>query len=110
VGVAVLVGVIAWLKPAPQAGAAAASAAPATPVAYAQIEPVLSQRCVQCHGEQVQMKNVRVDSPEQVQRHAQAIYQQVVVSKLMPMNNATGITEEERSLIGRWFMTGAKVN
>jgi uncharacterized membrane protein len=53
---------------------------------------------------------VRVDSPEQVQRHAQAIYQQVVVSKLMPMNNATGITEEERSLIGRWFMTGAKVN
>jgi uncharacterized membrane protein len=110
VGVAVLVGVIAWLKPAPQAGAAAASAAPATPVAYAQIEPVLSQRCVQCHGEQVQMKNVRVDSPEQVQRHAQAIYQQVVVSKLMPMNNATGITEEERSLIGRWFMAGAKVN
>jgi uncharacterized membrane protein len=110
VGVAVLVGVIAWLKPAPQAGAAAASAAPATPVAYAQIEPVLSQRCVQCHGEQVQMKNVRVVSPEQVQRHAQAIYQQVVVSKLMPMNNATGITEEERSLIGRWFMTGAKVN
>jgi uncharacterized membrane protein len=28
----------------------------------------------------------------------------------MPMNNATGITEEERSLIGRWFMAGAKLN
>jgi uncharacterized membrane protein len=65
---------------------------------------------VQCHGEQVQMKNVRVDSPEQVQRHAQAIYQQVVVSKLMPMNNSTGITEEERALIGRWFIAGGKVN
>jgi uncharacterized membrane protein len=112
VGVAVLVGVIAWLKPAPQVGASATAsgAAPATPVTYAQIKPVLSQHCVQCHGEQVQMKNVRVDSPEQVQRHAQAIYQQVVVSKLMPMNNATGITEEERSLIGRWFMAGAKIN
>jgi uncharacterized membrane protein len=53
---------------------------------------------------------VRVDSPEQVQRHAQAIYQQVVVSKLMPMNNSTGITEEERALIGRWFIAGGKVN
>jgi hypothetical protein len=40
------------------------------------------------------MKNVRVDSPEQVAAHAQAIYQQVVVTKIMPMNNATGITDE----------------
>jgi uncharacterized membrane protein len=103
VGLAVLLGVIVWLKPAPQA----ATAASAAPVGYAQIQPVLSQRCVQCHGEQVQMKNVRVDSPEQVQRHAQAIYQQVVVSKLMPMNNATGITDSERALISQWFQQGA---
>ncbi len=38
---------------------------------------------------------------------AQAIYQQVVVSKIMPMNNSTGITDEERALIGRWFEQGA---
>ena len=102
-GLAVLVGVIAWLKPAPQAAASAT----ATPVGYGQIQPVLAQRCYMCHGEQVQMKNVRVDSPEQAQRHAQAIYQQVVVSKIMPMNNATGITDEERALIGQWFQQGA---
>ena len=62
-----------------------------------------------CHGEQVQMKNVRIDSPEGVKLHAQAIYQQVVVSKIMPMNNSTQITEDERALIGRWFERGAAV-
>ena len=107
VGVAILLGVIAWLKPAPQAGAVTAGA---SAVGYAHIQPVLAQRCVQCHGEQVQMKNVRVDSTEAVQRNAQAIYQQVVVSKLMPMNNSTGLTDEERALIGRWFEQGAKLN
>jgi uncharacterized membrane protein len=56
------------------------------------------------------MKNVRVDSPEQVAAHAQAIYQQVVVTKIMPMNNATNITDEERALISRWFQAGAKTN
>jgi uncharacterized membrane protein len=106
VGMAVIVGVMVWLQPAPQAAAAAPSAAP---VAFAQVQPVLAQRCILCHGEQVQMKNVRVDTPEAVARHAQAIYQQVVVSKLMPMNNSTGITDEERALIGQWFQQGAAV-
>ena len=89
--------------------AAAAPAASAAPVAFAQVQPVLAQRCYLCHGEQVQMKGVRVDSPEVVARHAQAIYQQVVVSKIMPMNNSTGITDEERALIGQWFQQGAAV-
>ncbi|MGH8848697.1 MAG: urate hydroxylase PuuD, partial [Polaromonas sp.] len=65
-------------------------------------------RCYQCHGAQVQMKNVRLDSPELVKQHAQAVYQQTVVTKIMPMNNATAITEDERALIGRWFLAGAK--
>jgi uncharacterized membrane protein len=34
----------------------------------------------------------------------------VVVTKQMPMNNSTGITDEERALIGRWFQAGAKVD
>jgi uncharacterized membrane protein len=37
------------------------------------------------------------------------MYQQAVVSKIMPMNNATGITDDERALIGRWFEAGAPV-
>jgi uncharacterized membrane protein len=63
----------------------------------------MTARCVMCHGEGMQMKGVRLDSEEWINRHAQAIYQQVVVTKAMPMNNATGITDEERALIARWF-------
>jgi uncharacterized membrane protein len=40
--------------------------------------------------------------------HAQNVYQQVVVSKQMPMNNATGITDAERATIAQWFQGGAK--
>ena len=111
VGIAVLVGMIVWLRPAPVVAAAApapGAAAPA-PVSFAQVQSVLEQRCYLCHGAQVQMKNMRVDSPESAKQHAQAIYQQVVVQKLMPMNNATGLTEEERALIGRWYQAGASI-
>ncbi len=108
VGVAVIVGVIVWLKPAPQAAVAAAPTAPAA--AYADVQKVLEQRCYMCHGAQVQMKNVRLDSPDALKQHAQAVYQQAVVTKVMPMNNSTGITDAERALVGQWFLAGAKTN
>jgi uncharacterized membrane protein len=38
-----------------------------------------------------------------IEQHAADIYQQVVVQKTMPLNNATGITDEERAALGRWF-------
>ena len=111
VGIAVLIGTIIWLRPAPVVAAAAPapSSAAALPISYAKVQTVLEQRCYSCHGAQLQMKNMRVDSPELVKQHAQAIYQQVVVQKLMPMNNATGITDEERALIGSWYQAGASV-
>jgi uncharacterized membrane protein len=31
------------------------------------------------------------------------------VTRIMPMNNATGITDAERALIGQWFLSGARV-
>ena len=104
-GVAVILGTIVWLKPAPRA----ATPVVAGEVSYAMLQPVLAQRCYMCHGEQVQMKNVRLDSPEDVKRNAQAIFHQVTVTRLMPMNNSTQITEDERALIGRWFERGAAV-
>lgn len=77
------------------------------PPDFAQVQVVLAQRCYLCHGEQVQMKNVRLDSAANVKLHAQNIYQQVVVSQAMPMNNSTAITADERLLIKRWFEAGA---
>lgn len=105
-GVAVLGLTIVWMRPAPVA-ASAAVAAPAE-VAFAEVRHVFDQRCLLCHGAQVQMKNVRLDSVEQIAIHAQAVYQQVVVSKIMPMANSTGMTDDERALIGAWFQAGAK--
>ena len=98
VGVAVLLALIVWLRPA----ATEAVAVPET-VGYAQLQPVVAQRCVMCHGEALQSKGVRLDSAESLDQHAQAVYQQVVVSKIMPLNNATGITDAERALFAKWF-------
>jgi uncharacterized membrane protein len=107
-GVAVIVGLIVWLAPAP-ASRSAASTEPAGRITFSQVEAIMDRRCVLCHGEAVAQKNVRVDSPEAIGRHAQQIYQQVVLMKLMPLGNATQITDEERELLGRWFNEGASV-
>jgi uncharacterized membrane protein len=104
-GVVVIAAVVVWLRPAPAAAVAAAGG----PVTYSQVQPVLAQRCYHCHGEQLQMKNVRLDSPAMAKQYAVQVHQQVVVTKLMPMNNATGMTEAERALIARWFTAGAPV-
>ena len=118
VGIIVIAGVIVWMKPPPVGLSIATNSiaqsdqktgALAT-ISYKYIQKVLEQRCYLCHGAQMQMKNVRLDSPALVAQHAQAIYQQVVVSKIMPMNNATGITEAERGQIKQWFEAGAKTN
>ena len=103
VGVAVILALAAWMRPAPSATAPASPATAAPAPTLAEVRAILDQRCLQCHGAQVQMKNVRLDSDESVRQQAQAIYQQVVVTRLMPMNNATGITEDERARIGAWF-------
>ncbi|MBX3609120.1 MAG: urate hydroxylase PuuD [Hydrogenophaga sp.] len=104
-GVVVLVALIAWLRPAP----VTAKAVPVEVTASA-VQAVVAQRCVMCHGEALQSKGVRLDSPVELQRHAQAVYQQAVVARTMPLNNATGITDDERALIGQWFLAGAKVD
>ena len=106
VGIAVLGLTIVWMKPEPVA--APAPGAAVQQVSFGEVQKVLEQRCYMCHGAAVQMKNVRLDTPDQVALHAQAVYQQAVVTKIMPMNNATGITEDERSLIGKWFLAGAR--
>jgi len=107
VGVVMILGVIVALKPA---APAPVSAVPAAPVSFAQVQSLLGQHCISCHGAQVQLKNVRLDSPALVKQHAQNIYQQVVVTKQMPMGNATGLTDEDRAMIGRWFVAGATLD
>ena len=105
VGTAVLLGLAIWLAPPPPS--AQARLAAAQPVSFAAVKAVVDQRCVMCHNAQLQSKNVALHTPELLKQHAQEVYQQVVVQKLMPMNNATQITDDERALIKRWFEAGA---
>ena len=102
-GTLVVAGTVALLMPAPQPVVAGG----APPPAFAQIEAVVGERCRICHNAAVANKGVRLDTPEQIAAHAQQIYQQAVVLKLMPLNTATQITGAERALIGRWFEAGA---
>ena len=103
-GVALLLGVAVWMAPAPlplqpQRPQPVVETPEQT---FARVQTVVEQRCVLCHNAQVANKGVRLDSPEAIRQHAQAIHQQVVVLKAMPMNNATQITEDERALLARW--------
>jgi uncharacterized membrane protein len=112
VGTLVLVAMAVWLAPKPPSAEqiAAAKAAALKPVTYAQVRAVVDQRCALCHNDQVQQKNVALHTPELMKQHAQAVYQQSAVLKLMPLNNATQITDAERELIKRWYEAGAPVN
>lgn len=110
-GVIVLLGLAFWIAPKPPSAeeAAAAKAMAAKPVAYADVRAVIDQRCAMCHNADLAQKNVALQTPELLKQHAQAVYQQASVLKLMPLSNATQMTDVERDLIKRWFEAGAPV-
>ena len=108
IGTAALLGLAIWLAPPPPS--ATARLAAARPASFAAVKAVVDQRCALCHNAQLASKNVALHTPELIQQHAQAVYQQAVVLKLMPMNNATQITDDERALIRRWFEAVASAN
>ena len=62
-----------------------------------------------CHSAALASKGIAFDSPASIKRHAQQMYQQTVVLKVMPLNNATQITAGERDLLKRWYEEGAPV-
>jgi len=101
IGALLLAGVAAWIAPPP---------APPVPVApkFAEVQAIVAQRCTMCHNAQVISKNIQLHTPELILKNAQAMYQQAVVTRIMPMANATQITEEERAKLGAWVQAGAK--
>ena len=107
VGVVLIVAVIVAM--APWGAKSVAKNEQSQAATFVQVKSVIDQHCLSCHGAQVQMKNVRLDTAESIKLHAQNVYQQVSVTHQMPMNNATGITPEERQLVASWYLAGAKV-
>ena len=107
VGVVLIMAVIVAMAPWGAKSVAKNEQSPAA--TFVQVKSVIDQHCLSCHGAQVQMKNVRLDTPANIKLNAQNVYQQVSVTQQMPMNNATGITPEERQLVASWYLAGAKV-
>lgn len=107
-GLALIMFTIIWLKPTTPPSSTVNTTT--NSVNFEAVQAVFAKRCYQCHGEQIQMKNVRLDAPQWVKIQAQNIYQQAVLTKAMPLNNATQITDSERMLIQRWFEAGAKID
>ena len=102
-GAVVLAVIIAPEKPA-------ASTAPA----FAAVHAIVSQRCATCHAEKptqegfaIAPKNIMLDTPERIVTNAPKIYEQAVVTKVMPIGNLTGMTDAERATVAAWVVAGA---
>lgn len=103
-GVALTAVVVAFNTPPARPAESLASG----PASFAEAEAVINQRCVMCHNQVLANKNIQLHTPALITKNAQAIYQQTVVLRQMPMNNSSQITEAERAVLGRWFLAGAK--
>ena len=52
-------------------------------------------------------KNVTLETAADMRRWGQLIMAQTVQNRAMPMGNQTGMTDEERDMLGRW-VSGSK--
>ncbi len=110
VAAAVLGLVALTLFTAPRSSGGAAIGA----VSFADVRVVIARRCAPCHssaptypGMTAAPAGVMLDTPEQIQARAARIAERAVVLKTMPLGNVTGITDEERELLGMWIRAGA---
>ena len=101
----VLMGVAAIIAPraAGQSGAV---------VTFDDVRAVVQNRCMPCHSETpthpafpAAPAGVVLDTDAQIVTEALRIHQQTVLNRSMPIGNLTGISEEERNIIGRWYQS-----
>src|SRR2546427_8733655 len=117
----------AWLLPAATLGMialAVVTAPPATPGAsgsgdgatFAEVRVVVARRCAPCHSSAptnsafpTAPKGVLLDTPDQIQSAAPRMLAGAGESQTMPVGNLTGMTSEERELLGQWIRSGARL-
>ena len=82
---------------------------------FAEVQAIIGKHCTTCHAAAPTHESfdeapggVMLDKPELIQQHAQRIMEQAVKADIMPLGNETGMTDEERALIGKWIEDGAK--
>ena len=87
------------------------------PVTLDRVRAIVGQRCVACHSQVPTFTGITqppagvvLTSAAGIVQNAQRIYQQVVETRIMPLGNATQITDEERAVIAAWVTAGAPAN
>ena len=83
-------------------------------VSFAQIAPIVDERCAACHSQHptkvdAAPRGIKLDTPAEIKAQATAIEQQAVQTQAMPLGNVTGMTKAERDLLGRWIAQGATI-
>jgi uncharacterized membrane protein len=101
--------------PSSDSGDPTSTGADAAPVpAYAEIEALIAKHCLGCHSKtptdeifKIAPLGVMYDTPAQIRAKATQIKLRAVDTKTMPFGNKTGMTDDERALLGRWIEAGA---
>jgi uncharacterized membrane protein len=85
-------------------------------VSFAQVHGIVQERCVPCHSSaptnpmtSVPAAGIAFDSPRDIATWASRIYERAVITRTMPLGNATGMTDAERDVLALWFARGASV-
>jgi len=79
------------------------------------VRRIIVTRCTSCHAAEPSQPGfaaapagVMLETDAQILAEAARIYQQTVVTRVMPIGNLTGITSEERGIIDRWYRGGSR--
>jgi len=97
VSVLAVIGLALWLQP--DESPPAAGPAPR----FAQVQAVLTARCVPCHSGATAPLGIRFETREEIEARVDDIERQAVRTTAMPPGNATGITDQERQLLAAWI-------
>jgi uncharacterized membrane protein len=88
--------------------------ADAAPVSFDDVWTIVQGRCLSCHSASptdpvfaAATGGVHFDHPSQLKQYADRIKVRTVIQQTMPLANKTGITPQERRLLGRWVDAGA---
>jgi uncharacterized membrane protein len=84
------------------------------PVTFERVREIMGQRCINCHspvptfaGLAQPPAGVLLHTPDTILKNAQRTYQQVVVTRMMPLGNITQMSDQERAVIAAWIAAGA---
>jgi len=99
-----IVAIALAIRPGDTASQATAGGAPSGQApSVSEVQAIVERRCVTCHSGISAPQGVRLETRAQIESRARQIEQQAVVTKAMPLGNATKMTQEERDTLGRWI-------